>query len=194
MHGDSEKAKGVDKKTVKPLTKKTFGPENLDPSPPFSWQTPMGPSKPYSNITSSGNSQAALVLGAGKGRKRDQEEILRPGKVEDREKAGPDGGGRMSEVGTRELQGGRQTCERVNPWVGCWEGMKGEVLSPPSYHGCLCLVACSSRPRSASSFLEVSCVAYKLRNGLGPHSSGLNPGSSSYRLCNLQQFIHPPIP
>ena len=113
MHGDSEKAKGVDKKMVKPLTKQNLGQENLDPSPPFSWQTPIGPSKPYSNITPSGNSQAALVVGAGKGGKRGQEEILRPGKVEDQEKAGPVGGGRMSEVGTRELQGGRQACKRV---------------------------------------------------------------------------------
>ena len=51
--------------------------------------------------------QAWLVLGAKKGRKRDQGEIFRPGKVEHPEKGGPDGGRQMSKT-IRE-----KVCKRV---------------------------------------------------------------------------------
>lgn len=57
----------------------------------------MDPSKPYSNITCSGNSWAALVIGVGKGRKRGQEEYSDEN-VEDGEEGGPAGGGGVREV------------------------------------------------------------------------------------------------
>ena len=68
-----------------------------------------------------------------------------------------------------------------SPWVGCQEDVKGKVLRPSSCHGWLCPMACPPRPSSASSFLEGSCVAYKLRNR--PHNAGLIPGSTTYLLC-----------
>lgn len=65
---------------------------------------------------------------------------------------------------------GEQGGEQVNP-MGDWrperapgsavgKGVEGKVPGPSSHHRCLCLVACLSRPSSASSFLRLAVWSY----------------------------------